>query len=106
MSRLPEIIRSYQSEILTDWMRQQLALAASGSAVVKEADLREQSRAFLDGVREALQRSGSGDTSGPAWAPVRDFIGELSRSRARLGASPSETAFFIFSLKLPIFSRL
>jgi rsbT co-antagonist protein RsbR len=106
MSRLPEIIRSYQSEILTDWMRQQLAVMASGSAVVKESDLRELSRAFLDSVRDALQKGGSGDTSGPMWAPVRDFIADLARTRARAGATPSETAWFIFSMKLPIFSRL
>ena len=34
------------------------------------------------------------------------MLGDLSRSRAMLGFSPSETATFIFSLKQPLFDRL
>ena len=34
------------------------------------------------------------------------MLADLSRSRAQLGFSPSETAIFIFSLKQPLFDRL
>jgi rsbT co-antagonist protein RsbR len=37
---------------------------------------------------------------------VRDYLSALSRSRARAGFSPSETATFVFSLKQPLFVRL
>jgi rsbT co-antagonist protein RsbR len=37
---------------------------------------------------------------------VRHHLGELSRSRALAGFSPTETATFVFSLKQPLFSRL
>jgi rsbT co-antagonist protein RsbR len=37
---------------------------------------------------------------------VREFIGEVSRSRAIQGFSPSETATFVLSLKQPLFTRL
>ncbi len=40
------------------------------------------------------------------WKTVRDVLAGISRSRAILGFSPSETATFIFSLKQPLFSRL
>ena len=35
-----------------------------------------------------------------------DFLGGLSRSRARQGFSPTETATFIFSFKQPLFEKL
>jgi rsbT co-antagonist protein RsbR len=37
---------------------------------------------------------------------VREFLGGLSRARAQEGASPSETAMFVFSLKRPLFAAL
>src|SRR5512138_1084929 len=105
MSRIPEILRSYQTEILDDWVRQQVAGAAASASHLRESEVRERSLAFLNVVREAFQ-SGSTDPSASPWAPVRSFISELSFARARQGVSASQTAWFIFSLKLPIFSRL
>jgi rsbT co-antagonist protein RsbR len=102
-SRLPEIIRRNEGEILADWVRQQLA-AVGGK--VREGEAREQSRALLAAIREALEAGGVSDTQGPAWAPAREFLVEFSRTRARQGFSPVETATFVFSLKLPLFSRL
>jgi rsbT co-antagonist protein RsbR len=46
-----------------------------------------------------------GDRSA-AWAPLNEFLTELSRARAVLGFSSSETATFIFSLKQPLFQAL
>jgi rsbT co-antagonist protein RsbR len=40
------------------------------------------------------------------WTGVRDLLAGISKSRARLGFAPSETAMFVLSLKLPLFSRL
>jgi len=37
---------------------------------------------------------------------VRDFLGDVSRSRSTLGFTPTETATFVFSLKKPVFARL
>jgi rsbT co-antagonist protein RsbR len=46
------------------------------------------------------------DIASSAWAPVRDFLAEISRTRARQGFTATETATFILSLKLPLFARL
>jgi rsbT co-antagonist protein RsbR len=102
-SRLPEVIRRNETEILSDWVRQQLA--ATGGKV-REGEAREQSRSLLAAIREALESGSLTDISGPAWAPTRDFLMDFSRTRARQGFSPGETAMFVFSLKLPLFSRL
>jgi rsbT co-antagonist protein RsbR len=104
-SRIPELLRRHESEILSDWLRQQITAASVHGNVVSESDLREQSRAFLSALRPALE-SGATDLSSSAWSGVRDFVTEISRTRARQGFTPTETATFIFSLKLPLFTAL
>lgn len=104
-SRIPEILGRYESEILADWTRQQLA-GSGRSSQIKEGDAREQSRGFLAVLRDAVQAGDLSDLKGPAWSHARDFLADLSRERAKAGASPSETAAFVFSLKLPLFARL
>ena len=106
-SRIPDILRHNEAEILSEWLRQQQAGAAgSRGNVIREPELREQSRTFLAALRDALRDGNISDPNGVAWLPVREFLNELSRSRAREGFSPSDTAIFIFSLKLPLFARL
>jgi rsbT co-antagonist protein RsbR len=102
-SRLPEIIRRNEGEILADWVRQQLA--ATGGKL-REGEAREQSRSLLASIREGLESGTAADFSGAAWAPTRDFLTDFSRTRARQGFTPVETAVFVFSLKLPLFTRL
>jgi rsbT co-antagonist protein RsbR len=41
-----------------------------------------------------------------SWANTREFLAGVSRARANQGFSPSETATFVFSLKLPLFAKL
>lgn len=105
-SKIPEILRRNESEILTDWLRQQLSSTSVRSGIIRENDLREQSRSLLSALREALDTGNLSDISGPAWSNVRDFLGEISRSRGRQGFTSSETAMFVLSLKLPLFARL
>jgi rsbT co-antagonist protein RsbR len=103
-SRLSEIVRRHEAAILEDWVRQQTARGVTGR--FREGEAREQSRALLAALREGLESSGSTDLDGPAWGSAREFLTEFSRNRARQGFTPSETATFVFSLKLPLFSRL
>ncbi len=106
-TRIPEILAQCQSQILGDWLKEQIAvLGRRHSAQLREAELREQSVEFLSDVTAAAQSGSITNTSGVAWSTVRDFLANLSRSRARQGYTPSETASFVFSLKKPIFARL
>jgi rsbT co-antagonist protein RsbR len=104
-SRLPEIVRRHESEILSDWLRQQ-ATAGAIAGNLRESDIREHSRALLAAIREALETGSVSDINGQMWGPAREHLTEISRQRARQGSSSAETATFVFSLKLPIFSRL
>jgi rsbT co-antagonist protein RsbR len=104
-SRLPEILRRHEGDILADWVRQQVVSGASGGKL-RESDSREQSRSLLAAIREALETGSVSDINSAPWSPARELLADLSRNRARQGFSPAETATFIFSLKLPLFSRL
>ncbi|MCC7347683.1 MAG: STAS domain-containing protein [Variibacter sp.] len=106
-TRLAALIRRNESDILADWLRQQMGSGQVRTDLIREPELREQSRAFLAALRDALDAGADpAAVEGQAWSGVRDMLAELSRNRARQGFSPVETATFIFSLKLPLFARL
>jgi rsbT co-antagonist protein RsbR len=105
-TRIPEVLRKFENEILADWIRQQLSAADSRRKLLKESELREESKDFLSAFRGAAQTGALEEISGPEWSAVRDQLTNLSRSRARTGLASSETATFVLSLKLPLFARL
>src|SRR5215470_7833663 len=106
-SRIPEVISKRESDLLADWLREQLAATTLRGDLMKESELREQSRQFLNlMVRAASEQPNMGDINAPAWEEAREFLSGISRSRAHQGFSPSETATFIFSLKQPLFALL
>ncbi len=105
-SYLFEMISKYEQELLTDWIQNQLAESRLHSSVLREVELREQSREFLRVLRDAMKQGDGNDINALAWSDVRDFLANLSSMRAQQGFSPSETATFVFSLKQPLFARI
>ena len=105
-SRIAGIIKTHEKEILTEWLQAQLANGTHRGDLLKETDLREQSRSFLSAMQAASQKGGTENVDGPAWADVKHMLGELSKTRAIAGFSPTETATFVFSLKQPLFTRM
>jgi len=100
-TKLAEMVRNQHDVILKDWVESQLNATTLRRELMKESELREQSREFLSLYTQAVQSGeGIGDA---AWKPVKDFLGQITRSRVLLGFTPSETATFIFSLKQPLF---
>ncbi|HEU4502382.1 MAG TPA: STAS domain-containing protein [Nitrospira sp.] len=100
-SQMADEIRNRQDLILKHWMEYQLSALTLRRDLVKESDLREMSRRFLDLFSEAF--SVSSDPFSPSWKPVKEHLAEITRTRAEQGFSPSETATFVFSLKQPLF---
>ena len=100
-TKLAEIVRNQQDTILKDWVDFQLNAITVRRDLMKDSELREQSREFLNLFTQAAQ-TGS-DVSEAIWKPVKDFLGQITRSRVLLGFTHSETATFIFSLKQPLF---
>lgn len=105
-SRVAEIMRRHQAELLSDWLKEQLAVGGRRELLMKEAELREQSKEFLGALTDAAEKAGVEDPTGPAFEPVLQLLQRFSASRSQQGFTPGETAAFVFSLKRPLFTRL
>ena len=105
-SRLPAIVEQHQKEVLTEWLSNQSASGASRAGRIQDAQLRDESQRFLGLFTKAIQEGIEFDTRSAQWAEVRDFLTELSRSRATQGFSPTQVATFVFSLKQALFKRV
>jgi rsbT co-antagonist protein RsbR len=103
---LQQIITKAHKELLAEWLQTQLTADTYRSDLMKESELREQSREFLALVQDAIRTGDLQNAESTAWTPVREFLAAISRSRAIQGFSPAETATFVFSLKQPLFTRL
>jgi rsbT co-antagonist protein RsbR len=105
-SVLPTVLERHAEELLANWTEEQTAAGLSRTAA---ADVRTRSAEFLRLLQQAAAEAGAGGLTAvhaPPYARVREFLGALSRLRAQEGATPSETAMFIFSLKRPLFVLL
>jgi rsbT co-antagonist protein RsbR len=102
---LLDVVDTDEAGLLEEWTRLQRSADTRREDLMKEAELKEESRRFLKVMRASLA-SGSLDVGGAAWAETREVLKEVSRARALKGFSPSETATFVFSLKQPLFTRL
>jgi rsbT co-antagonist protein RsbR len=98
------LIVERRKEILEAWVREQLKEGRAESLPADE--LRAQGDGFLTLIAEPESSDSVLDASSTAWAPARAFLADLSRTRARQGFSPSETASFVFALKRPLFALL
>ncbi|HET9373234.1 MAG TPA: STAS domain-containing protein [Vicinamibacterales bacterium] len=105
-SRLPQLVRMHQAEVLEDWMMRQSQSLASRRDLIPDANRLRESEAFLEAFIDAIESSEPERASGPAWDRVHEMLDQLSVARARLGFSPSETATFVFSLKQPLFDLI
>ena len=103
---LRKILSQSQQDILAEWLQAQLKSATLRSDLMKEGELREQSRVLLRLLESALASGDPSRPQGPEWEELRQFLAGVSRTRAQQGFSPAETATFVFSLKEPLFARL
>ena len=101
-SKIPEILRRSETELLDDWTAEQKHLRDR----VSEADIRSDSRRFLQLLQEAATRGDASDIDTDAFRELRKFLEEVSNTRASLGFSPTETATFVFSFKQPLFAQI
>lgn len=104
-SNVAALVSDHEAEILPEWLALQKQAGVLGSGRIAEAELVVQCRKFLDLLGEGF-RAGVIDTTYASFAPVREFLEDISRSRAIQGFSPSETATFVFSLKQALFDTI
>ncbi|HVW10182.1 MAG TPA: STAS domain-containing protein [Bryobacteraceae bacterium] len=104
-SKLSELLEKRDAEITTQWLELQNTGGRKVSAA-EQGETMRQSREFIQALKKAVDNGVTTDITGSEWDPVKEILSEISSSRARAGYSPSETASFVFSLKLPLFSVL
>lgn len=102
-TRIPEILRRHQQELLEEWLKEQ-------GEQVRDARLREEGREHSTRFLELLIAATAGgnveDVQTPEFREVRALLSDISRRRGLAGATPTETAMFVFSFKKPLFARL
>jgi rsbT co-antagonist protein RsbR len=103
-SEFRRLIVQRREEVLTAWVKEQLRDGRAESLPAEE--LRAQGEEFLTLIADPADADSIFDANSEAWGPARAFLADLSRTRARQGFSPSETASFVFALKRPLFAML
>src|SRR5262249_52359531 len=102
MSKLPDLIRKHEQDLRIGWL-EQMSSAVRRTDLMKDAEVQQQTRDFLEALVEGLRGGSATDLDKPSWEKAREIIRTISASRAVQGFTPSETASFILSLKQPLF---
>ena len=105
-SKIADILTRYEGDLLPEWIDLQVDAVTLRRDLMNDVELRDQSKQFLEVLARVAASDGKLDLNGAEWTDVREFLSDLSRSRARQGFTPSETASFVFSLKQPLFARM
>ncbi|HTI85012.1 MAG TPA: STAS domain-containing protein [Alphaproteobacteria bacterium] len=100
---IPQILTKHENYLLGQWLAK---LTASGVEVGDKTELNDQARRFVAGLRKGSEGGRPDNISGPEWADARAVLEDVSRSGTMRGATPSQIATFVFSLKEPLFELL
>jgi rsbT co-antagonist protein RsbR len=104
-SRLPDLLKRHEADLLAQWIQGQKALLREGGRA-DEAELRARCTEFLGRLRQAVQNGGVAHATGAHWDEVRGVLADVSQRRSQQDYTPSETASFVFALKRPLFDLL
>ena len=102
-ARLPAILSESVQPIVADWLP---VLKASPDSRLSAMELESQCESIVARLVQGCRDGNFTDINGPSFAPLRDILADISRTRALQGFSPTETATFLLSLKQPLFARL
>ncbi len=105
-NRISATLEKHESELLAAWIAEQLTSPTRRKDLMKESELRDQSQQFLAFLRSAARSGNLTDISRSEWGAARDFLTDISKTRAAQGFSPSDTATFVFSLRGPLLELL
>ncbi|GAB3737878.1 STAS domain-containing protein [Spirosoma lituiforme] len=94
-----DLLRQKKKQILTTWMRMQLADEALRDDLMPNEQLRNQSDELLTTLFSVLTDTNLTQLNTPEIEPLVSLLSNISMTRARLGYTPRETAIYIFSLK-------
>lgn len=93
--RLVSLLSDSDGDLVGQWVR---TVTSTLVGRVTPAEIQQDLGELYEALLEALRQGGPA-TRSEAYAEVRSLLTELSRTRARQGFSPTETAFSVFALK-------
>ncbi len=102
---LRKIVAEDEDGIRDAWLASLKQTVSSQGGRIREAEIATQVGIVLTQLCEGLA-TGDQDADGAGFAPLRETLADISRSRALQGFTPTDTANFVFSLKEPIFEAL
>jgi rsbT co-antagonist protein RsbR len=105
MSRIPDILKKRETEILTNWIKEMSSTTRRGD-LMRDDDLKKQCKLLLDAVTSASQNGKMSNTEGAEWAGSRELLRDIATTRTQQGFSPSQIAMFVFSLKKPLVNAM
>lgn len=105
MSRIPQILKKHEVEILDSWIKEMASSTRRGD-LMRDDELRDQCRQLLYALTQATQNGNLTTVEGPNWEGTRDLLRELSRARTQQGFTPTQIATYVLSLKKPVFAQL
>ncbi|HET9695280.1 MAG TPA: STAS domain-containing protein [Terriglobales bacterium] len=105
MSRIAEVLKKHESDLLSNWM-QNMPATTRRTDMIGESEFREQCTQFIRLLEEATEHGDLADVQGRHWSVLREFLTDIVRARVQQGFTPSQIATFVFSFKQPLFEQL
>ena len=102
MNELAAVISQSEDKLRAEWIHH-MGSSVQRADLIGKDELAEQCGALLSAIVMGLRSSSPTDLSSAGWNSAREFLQEISTSRARQGFSSSDVATFVLSLKRPIF---
>jgi rsbT co-antagonist protein RsbR len=97
--RTIQMLTERESDILEAWVENRINSPDFREALISGEELRSDSQAFLRAFIAAIANSNVEEMRGKEFNAIKRMLLELSETRAAADFSPSETAFYVFSLK-------
>ena len=107
-NRLALLLQRDESAILNDWIASQTNVSTMRPDLIKEAELRQQSRQVLDMLSQGIRDSGESDFEHPAFDDLRGYLNDISQMRAVKGYTTTENATYVLALRnvvIPLLSE-
>lgn len=97
--RTIKILAEREQEILETWIENRINSRDFRETLISGEELRSDSQSFLRAFITAIANSNVEEMRGKEFNSIRRLLLEISEARAAQAFSPSETAFYVFSLK-------
>ncbi|MFP5261650.1 MAG: STAS domain-containing protein [Blastocatellia bacterium] len=97
--RTIRLLTERENDILEAWIENRINSSDFRETLISGEELRSDSQSFLRAFIMAVANSNVEEMRGKEFNAIRRLLLEISEARAAQAFSPSETAFYVFSLK-------